>query len=82
MAAVDTSPVTREELRKWRLTRRLTQVEAERWWFGHDNEGRTWRKYELGERGIPAPLSQRIAAMRRTGRKRGTGGRLDSSPLV
>lgn len=73
MAPADARPVTPTELRKWRLARKLTQADAEWWWFGHDNGGRTWRKYELGERKIPAPLALRIIAMRK-----GHGGRLDS----
>jgi hypothetical protein len=82
MPAVDTSPVTREELRRWRVKQGLTQGEAEEWWFGHHNDGRTWRRYELGERAIPAPLARTIAMMRRSGRKWNAGRRLDAGRLV
>jgi hypothetical protein len=81
MPALDTSPVTPEELRAWREGRHLTQTEAESWWYGHDNGGRTWRRYELGERAIPAPLARTIAMMRRSGRKR-SGRTLDAGKLV
>ncbi len=44
------------ELRAWRKRQRLTQRQAEVWYFGHDNGGRTWRRYEAGDSPIPVAL--------------------------
>lgn len=53
-------PVTPDDLRRWREKKGWTQVEAEEWWMGRHNNGRTWRRYERGERAIPAALAKRI----------------------
>lgn len=49
-----------DELRAWRVGRQLTQAEAERWWGIERPTGRTWRRWERGERSIPAPLAHRV----------------------
>lgn len=59
MAPSSTRP-TPDDLRRWRERQGMTQAEAERWWFGHSNDGRTWRRWESGERRIPPPLAKRI----------------------
>ena len=49
--------LTPTDLVEWRERLDITQVEAERRVFsGKHNKGRTWRRWERGERKIPAML--------------------------
>ena len=64
---------TGAELKAWRLARGWSQ-EAAGLWYGlpTSSAGRTWRRWESGERRIPGPLRWRIQAsgdptMRRAG---------------
>lgn len=63
--------MTPEELRKWRERRGYTQEEAYAWYTGRaaKNAGRIWRRWEHGDRKVPAPLARLVElSNRRTGR--------------
>lgn len=53
--------VTPRELRVWREAMGWTQEEAGLWYgLPITSAGRTWRRWESGERRVPSPLAKRV----------------------